>query len=221
MVSPRTDTTGAGAYTRLILGVYNLGVVRLSNSFIWRCPRHELLAAYRDNVAPTHLDVGPGTGWYLDRLAMPPTSITLVDLNPNSLEVSQKALARLAPTAIEADVLTPLDDVPPGFGSIGATHLFHCVPGDWSEKGIAFGHLADKLADDGVFFGATVLGTGVHHTPPARLVMRAYQRLGAFNNQGDSRDGLEAELRKYFEDVVVRCVGSVALFEARTPRRTN
>lgn len=219
MSTTKSDTAGAGIYNRVILGVYNIGVVWVSNTFIWRCSRHELLATYTKNTAVKHLDIGPGTGWYLDHLQAPPVSLTLFDLNANSLAVSRKALARLDPTCVEGNVLLPLSGVPGTFGSIGATYLFHCVPGDWASKGVAFGHLAAKLDADGLLFGATVLNSGVRHSVLARGLVKLYQRLGAFNNQHDSLEGLQTELDRHFADVTVRCVGSVAVFEARAPRR--
>ena len=219
MSKPQSDTAGATIYNRVILGVYNVGVVWISNTFIWRCARHELLDSYTKNTATNHLDIGPGTGWYLDHLKTPPSSLTLFDLNANSLAVSRKALARLDPTCIEGNVLSPLSTVPGTFGSIGATYLFHCVPGNWATKGAAFGNLAAKLDADGVLFGATVLSSGVRHNVLARGLMKLYQRLGAFNNQHDSLDGLQTELDRHFDDTTVRCVGSVAVFEARGPRR--
>ena len=56
---------GAGIYSKPILAIYDLLVVKLSNSFTWRCPSPVMLAQYDQLMGRRHLDVGPGTGWYL------------------------------------------------------------------------------------------------------------------------------------------------------------
>lgn len=42
--------------------------------------------------------------------------------------------------------------------------VLHCVPGTWAEKGRAFRHIAQVIADDRVFFGSTILDTGADDT---------------------------------------------------------
>jgi len=61
---------------------------------------------YRRLLGRRHLDVGPGTGYFLDKAAPPAgTEITLLDPNPNVAKASRR-LAAMHPAAIEADVPT-------------------------------------------------------------------------------------------------------------------
>jgi hypothetical protein len=69
-----------------------------------------------------------------------------------------------------------------------------------------------------VLFGGTVLGTAERHTPPARAVLRAFNRRGAFDNLGDTAEGLRHILAESFRAVEVDVIGSVAHFTA-TDRR--
>jgi ubiquinone/menaquinone biosynthesis C-methylase UbiE len=69
-----------------------------------------MLERYNRHVGPRHLDMGVGTGWYLDRAAWPVArpEITLLDLNENSLSAAARRLARYAPETVQANVLEPL-----------------------------------------------------------------------------------------------------------------
>ncbi len=211
-------TAGAAAYTPLLLRLYDAAVVYASNSLLWRCSRHVLLANYQANLGKRHLDIGPGTGWYIDHANPTLESLTLLDLNPNSLNAAASTLARYAPVRVTGNILEPLPSSLRDLDSVGANFLFHCVPGDWEAKGTAFGEIAKVLAPTGVFFGASILGSGAQGSMGARGVMRLYQRLGIFQNTGDTLDGLREALSRYFANVEVQVVGCAAVFRAAQPR---
>lgn len=209
---------GAAAYTPALLRLYDAAVVYASNSLLWRCSRHVLLANYQANLGKRHLDLGPGTGWYIDHADQPLASLTLLDLNPNSLRAAATTLARYEPACVEGNVLEPLPSSITALDSVGANFLFHCVPGDWSVKGTAFERIAQVLSPEGVFFGASILGSGVRGSILARGVMRLYQRLGVFHNAEDTAAALRDALSKYFAHVDVQVVACAAVFRAAQPR---
>jgi len=96
----------------------------------------------------------------------------------------------------------------------------HCVPGTWAEKGRAFGHIAQVMADDGMFFGSTILDTGAHHTPLSLALNSLYNGpIKLFHNRGDDLDCLHTALVAAFGEVGITVVGAVAVFAARLPRR--
>ncbi|WP_306670138.1 hypothetical protein [Rhodococcus opacus] len=104
------------------------------------------------------------------------------------------------------------------FDSVAANFVLHCVPGIWAEKGRAFGHIAQIIADDGVFFGSTILDTGAHHTPLSRALNSLYNGpIKLFHNRGDDLDGLHTALTAAFEEVEITVVGTVAVFATRRP----
>lgn len=209
---------GAAVYSKRVLGFYDLLVVYVSNTFVWRCHRDRMTALYDQNVGARHLDVGPGTGWYLANAHLPSdVRVTLMDLNPNSLASARTRVGDTVSRTVVADILEPLpDDIGP-FDSIGVNYVLHCVPGSWDEKGIAFGHLAGQLSADGVLFGSTILGHGVRHNAAGRKLMSVYNGKGIFHNTQDGADGLERALAQHFADVSVDVVGTVALFRASVP----
>src|SRR5690625_7329850 len=104
--------------------------------------------------------------------------------------------------------------------SIAANFLIHCLPGSWSEKGTAFRHLADRLSDEGVLFGATILGRGVDHNLVGQGLMALYITIGVFQNRDDVARGLVAALRLSFQDVTVRVVGECARITECCPSRS-
>lgn len=210
---------GAAVYSKPVLGIYDLLVVWLSNTFVWRCHREQIGNLYDRNIGIHHLDVGPGTGWYLAHTDQPAGgSVTLLDINTNSLAGASARLTKNAPQTVVANVLEPLPDTIGPFDSIGANYVFHCLPGTWPVKGAAFGNLAERLAPEGVLFGSTILGRRVEHSLVGRQLMRIYNRRGIFHNTQDDRAGLETALQQHFFEVVVDVVGTVALFRAARPR---
>ena len=209
---------GERVYTPLVLWGYDLLVLGFSNRFVWRCRSSRMLERYNRYVGARHLDVGVGTGWFLDRCEWPveKPQITLADLNENSLSVASKRIRRYAPATIQANVLDPVDLGDVRFDSIGANYLFHCLPGELGSKvAKVASSLCPYLAPGGVFFGSTILGRGVRHNLLGRRLMRLYNRKGIFPNLEDDQRGLEEGLASQLTDVEVDVVSAVALFAGR------
>lgn len=218
MNNAQPDTTrGAAAYTGTALAVYDLLVLGFSNSFAWKCPSRILLDFYNLHVADRHLDVGVGTGYFLDKCRFPVAApaIALLDLNANSLRAAARRIGRYKPSCHQADVLKPIDAGLSGFSSVGMNYLLHCLPGTLKTKSAAFGNLKPLMRKGGVLFGSTILGKGVHQNLPARTLSAIYNRKGIFGNADDTLADLETGLREHFTDVRVRVQGCVAMFSGR------
>jgi SAM-dependent methyltransferase len=217
---PRAEDVKAGqrVYTPLTLRVYDLFVLGFSNRFVWRCPSSNMLERYESHVGARHLDVGVGTGWFLDQCSWPveKPQITLLDLNENSLSAASNRIRRYAPATVQANVLAPVDLGDARFDSIGANFLFHCLPGRLEEKAATVvSHLRPYLASGGVLFGSTILGRGVAHNLLGRRLMRLYNRKRIFSNLEDGQQGLEQGLASELTEVEIDVVGAVALFAGR------
>ncbi|MGY0216888.1 class I SAM-dependent methyltransferase [Endozoicomonadaceae bacterium StTr2] len=207
---------GQAVYTRLLLRVYDLWVLFLSNRFIWKCPSSIQLAHYNRHIGASHLDVGVGTGYFLRHCKFPVADprIGLIDLNPNSLAFTSRRIRRYRPEYWRANVLEPLNIETAPFDSIGLNYLFHCLPGTLKEKGVALDNLLPLLKPGGTVFGTTLLSGGVFRTPRARALMRFYNGKGIFSNEHDGLEQLEEILAARFSEYNVRVVGCVALFSA-------
>jgi hypothetical protein len=216
----RNVEAGQRVYTPLVLRGYDLFVLGFSNRFVWRCRSSRLLEHYGRHVGARHLDLGVGTGWFLDRCTWPVETprITLLDLNENSLTMASQRIRRYRPAAIRANVLDPLELGDVGFDSVGANYLFHCLPGGLESKAATVvSNLRPYIAPRGVFFGSTILGRGVAHNLLGRGLIRLYNRKGIFSNVEDDRRGLELGLASQLTDVEIDVVGAVALFSGRSP----
>jgi SAM-dependent methyltransferase len=210
--------TGQSGYTRLLLNLYDPLVLGPIARYVWRCPTPTLVERYRRHIRPRHLDVGPGTGYFIEQSELPPGSaVTILDPNPNVLRHVSRRLGRLAVTAVEADVLKPLP-VTGRFDSAALHLVIHCLPGPLERKADAIANVAAVLAPDGMLFGASVLGRSGRHSWPARRMLEAFNREGAFANLDDTETGLREILAASFDRVELEVVGSIALFAAASPR---
>jgi len=209
---------GQSDYTRPLLKAYDRVVLGFVAWFVWRCPTGGLVERYRRTIRDRHIDIGPGTGYFLDRSGLPDgSSITIVDPNPNVLRHAARHLGRFHVTAVEADVLKPLPVAGP-FDSAALHLVIHCLPGSRSRKALAVAHTAAVLSPTGVLFGASVLGRAGPQTWLSRRVLQAFNRRGAFDNLEDTEESLREILEASFEHVELETVGSVATFVATQPR---
>jgi hypothetical protein len=219
-LSPRPEASDAGHafYTRRSLAFYDLVVLGYFSRVAWRCPPGRVLRHYDEHVTANHLDIGVGTGYFLDQCAFPSPSPRLVLMDPNAecLDAAALRAARYAPECVQASVLDPLDIDAPGFDSIGMTYLLHCLPGDIRSKSIVFENLQPAANPGAVVFGATLLHGGVDRNRYATAVMKWNNDRGIFSNVDDDADGLQWALSQHLEDVTIEILGCVALFAGRT-----
>ena len=209
---------GQSDYNAAFLAIYDPLVLGLFARFVWRCPSTELVAGYRQHIRDPHLDVGPGTGYFLRAAGLSLGSrVTLLDPNPNVLRHASRRLRHLDVTSIEADVLKPLPVDGP-FESAALHGVLHCLPGPSSRKAAAVANIASVLSPTGVLFGASVLGRTGTHSWLARRFLAVLNRRGTFDNLEDSEESLRLMLEASFEQVELETVGSFALFTARGPR---
>jgi SAM-dependent methyltransferase len=220
-----TDTTldtqaGAAVYSPWVLKLYDAWVLGISNRWAWQCSTTDvLLPFYRKHVGARHLDVGVGTGFYLEHAGFGPAqNLSLLDLNENSLRTAAARLGRADVSWFVQDVMQPLSALGDRkYDSIALFYLLHCLPGDMAAKACVFEHLKPHLAEGGVLYGATILGDAAGHDAFGRKLMSVYNKKGIFGNRGDTLEGLEQALRGHFADVEVKQHGKVACFTARHP----
>lgn len=209
---------GQSEYTPFFLKIYDPVILGFLTRVVWRCPTTVLVERYRSHIRAPHLDVGPGTGYFLERAGLPEGSpVTLLDPNTNVLDHAARRLQRLDITAVEADVFKPLPIAEP-FESAALNGVIHCLPGPLTRKARAIANVAAVLAPDGVLFGSSILGSLGSHTWLARRMLDANNRRGVFDNLGDTEEGLGEILRASFERVELETIGSFAIFAATDPR---
>lgn len=209
-------TKGQAVYNRFTLEAYDAFVLGFSNHWLWRCPTVHLRELYQQQVTLSHLDVGVGTGYFLDRVRFAGAPrIGLMDLNPTTLAFCAERLARYRPTLYERNILEPIAFADAKFDSIGMNFLLHCLPGDMTAKSVVFDHLKALLSPNGVLFGSTILQGDLPRNWGARRLMALYNRKGIFSNTQDTVKDLTAALKQRFSHVEIQVIGSVAIFTAK------
>ncbi|KAK9483505.1 hypothetical protein V1527DRAFT_472843 [Lipomyces starkeyi] len=214
----RRTLAGQAIYTKFVLRLYDFIVLTISNRWIWKCPTPILINHYDHHLSANHLDVGVGTGYFLDHGHYPITSprIVLFDLNPNTLEYTTQRIARFAAESHVVNVLEPIAHKGLAkFDSVGINYLIHCLPGAGiSDKSVVFDHLKGLMNDDGTLFGSTILSGDVPKSWMAKRTMAFYNGKGIFSNQYDGLGDLKMELEKRFREVEIEVFGCVAVFAA-------
>jgi Methyltransferase domain len=217
--SPETNQTlppSAAVYSRLMLSVYDILVLGISNRFAWGCPTQHILHLYQRGISNNHLDIGVGTGYFLDRVQFPSEnpSVHLMDINPTALDRTADRIKRLRPICMLADATQAEHVLEKRYDSIAINYLLHCLAGPMPEKGSQLlARLIDFLEPSGGrLFGATILGDGVQHNAFGKKLMTLYNRNGIFGNQSDSEEQLRSVLASHFERYEIEIQGCVALF---------
>jgi hypothetical protein len=211
---------GVDVYGWTARHMYDTLVLGVSNRLAWGCPSSRILSLYRELVTGNHLEVGVGTGYFLDRVEFPSRAprLGLLDANAGCLTHAAGRLARFSPQTYEANLLAPIQLPVRPFESIGINYVLHCLPGPMERKAVAFDHLLPLLTPGGVMFGATLLRKMPRLGIQTRAMMDLYNGMGIFGNSEDSLEELRASLESRFVDVHVETKGAAALFRAHAPR---
>jgi hypothetical protein len=207
------EQRGRSIYTSGFLTAYD-PMLRVTCPLVWHCPRQAMVDLYCNNAGMRHLDIGPGTGYFLDKCNFPgpEPSIALVDNSMAVLDRVTSRIARYRPTVYFGDALD-LDLGTAKFESAGLLNLLHCLPGDMAYKCTIFDRITDHMDSGGRIFGSSLLGPSAPHGHAALALIKLLNRAGIFHNADDSLDSLRAELGKRFSSCRLRAYGSMALFE--------
>ena len=185
-VSEEQVRAGQAVYTRRNLRLYDFVVHSVSNHLVWNCPTQRLVEHYNKHITANHLDVGVGTGYFLDHCRFPSRTprIALSDINRSSLDFAARRIARHTPETYLRNVLEPVSVDAANFDSAGINYLLHCLPGTIASKTVALDHLKALMNPNAVLFGSTLLQGGVSRNWFARRLMAFYNKKGIFSNQG-------------------------------------
>ena len=199
---------------------YEIWVLGIVNTFAWGCSTAQyLLPLFRSNVGRNHLELGPGTGYYLVHGKVPAsTRLTLVDKDPKALNTVMERAKRQDAVPIVANILEALP-LKEKFDSVGMYYVIDGLRAPIREKCQVFGRLRQHMTADGVLHGATILGKGVRDDNFfARFIRNGCTKKGIFRNQDDNAFDFELSLRENFKRVETWVIGTVFLFRAASPK---
>jgi len=188
---------GIATYTKFNLLFYDIIVMLFENHLVWKCPTRKIRNFYKSFISPKHLDVGVGTGYFLDNCGLPIENqiIHLMDLNNNSLEKTSKRIKRYSPVLHRWNILEPIKIDLPQFDSICISNLLHCLPGNLKNKEIVFANLKPFMKKNSTLFGLTILGKNVKGGVLSKLFNGIYNKQGIFSNADDCLEDLENILK--------------------------
>lgn len=217
---------GQWFFSTMSHALYDAIVYKFVIPYIWRCSPQRVIDSYRYNLSKHHLEIGVGTGYALNKglaglTCCKPTSVnlSLMDLNSTCLRKSAGRLAQHNPRLAVHNTLRPFTGYHETFKSVGLHFVMHCIPGDFIAKGRVFKHIAETLKPNGIFFGATVLGSSanaksISHHLLARVSLSILNALGIFHNSQDILAELKGELEDHFSFVEIDVTGSIAHWRA-------
>ncbi|TDI92194.1 MAG: class I SAM-dependent methyltransferase [Candidatus Dadabacteria bacterium] len=207
---------GQAAYTPRMLSIYNFLILRVIVPYIWKCPIDNVIKLYNANISSNHLEIGVGSGYFLDNCKFPSDNprLALMDLNPNSLKFTAEKVSRYKPEIYRGNILEPIETDMEKFDSIAINAVIHCLPGTMSTKLVVFDHINALLNPGGVVFGSTILNIGVKQNWLTKKFMKNFNNRRIFCNLEDDLSTLEEGLTERFSKSEVKVIGTVALFRA-------
>ncbi len=213
----RTPWSERSLWMRGILSLYDWMALGCHCRFIWQCPSIYILEFYNQHITGNHLDIGAGTGYFLDNCRFPAQHprLALIDINPSGLAMAKKRLARYQPRLFQRNVLEPLNLEADRFDSIGLVNVLHCLSGTMDTKGEVFRNILPLLNPGGILFGTTFLYRGIKRSPLAAITFWWTNLFGFMSNKRDSLESLTRQLNRYFTESRVEIHGCEAFFWAR------
>ena len=193
---------------------YDRYVNQINCEKVWKCPQKHIINNYRVNIDCNHLEIGPGTGYFLkkENLNINFNKLTLVDVNRKILNYSKENLQSecsdvnvLCHDLFTCEIPSSVD-----FNSVGINYVLHCVPGNLQTK---LDKLISNLGENKYnLFGASVICDPLHMNAIAEYELIFLNAFGIFNNNNDTYEELKEYLDNRNLNFSLKKQGYVAIF---------
>lgn len=216
-----TIPRSATAYSGLNLRLYDAFVLHFTSPRAWGCSLSDLTEMYRRHGTDDHAEIGVGSGHFVTEQTrhIDWTALSLIDPNPDALRFVSRRVSHPAVQEHVGDILDRATLPTRRFKSVAANYVLHCLAPGADVRRTAIRNLAHLTADNGVMFGATVLGAGAEHNRLGRALLRRLNHMGTFGNLGDTERALLGHLSSSFRQVQIERRRTVLLFAASEPIR--
>lgn len=203
--------------SKVTVTFYDSVIINGISKYIWKCDPVIHVQRYQKYASSTcHLDIGPGSGYYLSRSNV--KNADIVDINTSTLDRTKERVP-VGNSFLENVFERPLA-TKKQYNSIALNRVLHVVPGDVEHKlGNLLDNLQPNMNDDCVLFGSTCAGVVFteRHSMPALAFMTLLSEFRIFHNDADYEENVELTLKKYFKEVDVSSHGSEIAFVANKP----
>lgn len=193
---------------------YDRFVNEINCNHVWKCSKNNIINNYCANVENKHLEIGPGSGFFLkkENIGVNLDQLTLVDVNSTILKFSKKNLESehsnvnsLVYDLFRYEIPTNIE-----FDSVGINYVLHCIPGNLQTK---LDSLISNLGDNKYnLFGASVICDPLHMNPIAEYELMFLNAFGIFNNNNDTYEELNEYLNNKNYNFSLKKQGYVAIF---------
>ena len=193
---------------------YDRFVNQINCEKVWKCSQKHIIDNYRANIDCNHLEIGPGTGYFLKKqnLNIDFNNLTLVDVNSKILHYSKNNLQSECSNIeiLSHDLFASQIPREVEFNSVGINYVLHCVPGNLQTK---LDKLISNLGDNKYnLFGASVICDPLHMNVIAEYELMFLNAFGIFNNNNDTYQELNEYLNNTNLNFSLKKQGYVAIF---------
>ena len=77
-------------FNKIILNNYDYIVNNINCKYAWKCDQKHIKNLYRENISKNHLEIGPGTGYFLKNFQF--DNLIIMDINKDILRNSSDNL---------------------------------------------------------------------------------------------------------------------------------
>ena len=199
------------------LDYYDLFVNKINCKYVWKCNEKNIYNLYTNNIQKHHIEIGPGTGYYLKPFISNLKSLELVDINSNILRYANMRLLnpnlKKKITNINLFQKNNILKIDNEITSIGVNCVLHCVPGPIE---VSIDNLIHNLKKENkenkiIIFGSSVINDSEKNIlQDFELGLLNYFRI--FDNKQDNEERLITYFQTRQLQYKIHKVGSIILF---------
>lgn len=192
------------------LPIYDIVVNDFNCRYVWKCEKNHIFNLYKQNISKNHLEIGPGTGYFLKNYSF--SNLSLMDVNEDTLSFSKNQLKPQSKKIqnFHHDIFKQKIYVK-DIDSVGVNYVLHCVDGKLEDK---LDTLVKNLITDRdvIIFGASVVSENIGKNKIAEAELYFLNQMNIFHNQYDCA----SNAIRYFERNKTKhkynVIGNVFLF---------